>query len=251
MNSEPALIHPEWSAPSAIAACCTTREGGVSHTPWNSLNLGDHVGDLLENVNQNRALLAKKAGFQNENLAWLRQVHGTDVAEVTSRNVGNCPAADASFTREPGLVCAILTADCLPVIMCDRAGTVVGAAHAGWRSLCGGVLENLISRMNVPAHELIAWMGPAIGPEQFEVGPEVRDAFVAYSPSAKRAFTRERARPGHFMADIFELARQRLAAAGVQAFDGGGLCTHTDERRFYSYRRDGQTGRMATLVWIR
>lgn len=251
MNSEPALIRPEWAAPGTVAACSTTRKEGVSCAPWNSLNLGDHVGDDQNHVIQNRALLAQKAGFQSESLAWLRQVHGTDVAEITSQNVSDCPAADASFTREPGLVCAILTADCLPVIICDRAGTLVGAAHAGWRSLCGGVLENLISRMNVPAHELIAWMGPAIGPEQFEVGPEVRDAFVAYSPSAKRAFASERARPGHFMADIFELARQRLAAVGVQAVDGGGICTYTDERRFYSYRRDGQTGRMATLVWIR
>jgi YfiH family protein len=251
MNSDLALIRPEWAAPGTVAACSTTREGGVSHAPWNSLNLGDHVDDHQKHVNQNRALLAQKAGFQSENLAWLRQVHGTDVVEVTSQSVGECPAADASFTREPGLVCAILTADCLPVVLCDRAGTVVGAAHAGWRSLCGGVLENLISGMNVPAHELIAWMGPAIGPEQFEVGPEVRDAFVAFSSSAKRAFTTNGARPGHYMADIFGLARQRLTTAGVPAVYGGGLCTFTDQRRFYSYRRDGQTGRMATLVWMR
>jgi YfiH family protein len=251
MNSELSLIHPEWPAPPTISAVSTTRTGGVSHAPWHSFNLGDHVGDLPEHVNQNRALLAQKARFQIENLAWLRQVHGTDVVEMTSQNVGECPASDASFTREPGLVCAILTADCLPVVLCDRAGTLVGAAHAGWRSLCGGVLENLISKMNVPAHELIAWMGPAIGPEQFEVGPEVRDAFVGCSPSAKQAFTTDGARPGHYMADIFRLARQRLTAAGVQAIYGGELCTFTNERRFYSYRRDGQTGRMATLVWIR
>lgn len=250
MNSELPLINPEWLAPATVMACCTTRAGGVSKSPWRALNLGDHVGDAAKDVQKNRELLADRCGFQDQNVAWLRQVHSTNVFEITRQTVNDWPEADASFTREPGLVCAILTADCLPVVLCDQAGTVVGAAHAGWRSLCGGVLENLIARMNVPAHRLIAWMGPAIGPDKFEVGPEVRDAFVSNHPAAREAFTIEGARSGHYMADIYKLAQHRLNGAGIQAVSGGGLCTVTDAARFYSYRRDGQTGRMTTLIWI-
>jgi YfiH family protein len=251
MKSELTLINPEWPVPARVAALTTTRVGGVSNPPWDTFNLGSHVGDIAESVHENRALLARAAGFQEQNVAWLRQVHGVDVVEVTHQNVNDCPEADASFTREPGLVCAILSADCLPVVMCDQEGSLVGAAHAGWRSLCGGVLENLIAGMNVPEHKLVAWIGPAIGPDKFEVGPEVRDAFITHHSDAHEAFTGDGARPGHYMADIFKLARQRLEASGVEAVFGGGLCTVADERRFYSYRRDGQTGRMATLVWMR
>ncbi|HTN32841.1 MAG TPA: peptidoglycan editing factor PgeF [Marinobacter sp.] len=251
MSSELSLIKPEWPAPGKVTAFTTTRTGGVSGPPWNSLNLGDHVDDSAEDVRENRALLAQVSGLQERNVAWLRQVHGVDVAEITHQNINDYPEADASFTREPGLACAILSADCLPVVLCDQTGSLVGAAHAGWRSLCGGVLENLITRMEVPAHRLIAWLGPAIGPNKFEVGPEVRDAFIAYHSAANGAFVAEGAKAGHYMADIYELARQRLQAAGVRIVSGGGLCTVTDATRFYSYRRDGQTGRMATLVWMR
>jgi hypothetical protein len=194
--------------------------------------------------------LAQQAGLKEANIGWLNQVHGTDVVELSPGNIQTVPDADASYTRHPGIACAILTADCLPVILADRAGTVVGAAHAGWRSLCGGVLENLIDAMAVEPTELVAWLGPAIGPQKFEVGPEVREAFVAANPESDEAFTSEGARQGHYLADIYHLARIRLMAAGMMDIHGVGLCTVSDTDRFYSYRRDGQTGRMATLVWF-
>jgi len=250
MISEQAVLRPDWSAPANVHALCTTRQGGVSQPPWNTLNLGGHVGDDPEGVDTNRQRLAEFAGLETRRIAWLNQVHGTNVVEVTNENVASVPEADASFTREPGIACAILTADCLPVVLCDRTGTVVGAAHAGWRSLCGGVLENLVKAMAVPGGELMAWLGPAIGPKQFEVGPEVRDAFLAHDPDAASAFTEEGARPRHYLADIYQLARQRLASAGVCSVSGGSLCTVRDRDWFFSYRRDGRTGRMATLIWM-
>lgn len=250
MISEQAVLRPGWSAPGNVQALCTTRQGGVSQSPWDSLNLGSHVGDNPDHVQINRQRLADFTGLDASRIAWLNQVHGTSVVEITTDNVTTVPEADASFTREPGIACAILTADCLPVVLCDRTGSVVGAAHAGWRSLCGGVLENLTSAMTVPGDELIAWLGPAIGPKRFEVGPEVRDEFLSHDPDAARAFTEEGARPGHYLADIYLLARQRLAGAGVRSVSGGSLCTVRDRDWFFSYRRDGQTGRMATLIWF-
>ncbi|WP_417568303.1 peptidoglycan editing factor PgeF [Marinobacter sp.] len=250
MNSELPLIEPIWPVQAGVRAFCTTRIGGVSLPPWDSLNLGDHVGDRRGDVLENRSQLARQAGLGPGSLAWLSQIHGTRVVEVARGNLNRLPEADASFTRELGIACVILTADCLPVILADRNGRVVGAAHAGWRSLCGGVLENLVEAMAVQPEELLAWMGPAIGPGQFEVGPEVRDAFLAVDPRASSAFAEAGARPGHFMADIYQLAYQRLQNAGVNAVHGGGFCTVTDAARFYSYRRDRQTGRMATLVWL-
>jgi YfiH family protein len=248
MSSDLQLITPDWLAPANVRAFSSTRQGGVSATPWDHLNLGDHVGDRPLHVTENRQRLAGYLDLPAQSFAWLNQVHGTVVVKVTAQNLSQLPSADASFTREPGVVCAILTADCLPVILCDRAGTVVGAAHAGWRSLCGGVLENLIAQMAEPAENLMAWLGPAIGPGQFEVGPEVRQAFVSHSPQASNAFATQGARSGHFMADIYQLAKQRLQQAGVNSIKGGGFCTVSDSNRFYSYRRDGQTGRMATLI---
>ena len=244
------LIHQQWPAPANVGALCTTREGGISQPPWDSLNLGCHVGDNPEHVQKNRLRLAHQAGLKANRIGWLNQVHGTEGAELTPGNVQTIPDADASFTRHPGIACAILTADCLPVILADQAGTVVGAAHAGWRSLCGGVLENLVAAMAVDPSELVAWLGPAIGPQKFEVGPEVREAFVANNPESGEALTSEGAREGHYLADIYHLASIRLAAAGVMNVHGGGFCTVSDKARFYSYRRDGQTGRMATLVWL-
>lgn len=244
-----ALIHPVWQAPANIRAVCTTRAGGSSQPPWASLNLGGHVGDEPEHVLQNRKRLADACGLQPDVFGWLNQVHGTDVVDLSSGDICAIPDADASFTRAAGKACVILTADCLPVILCDRNGTTVAAAHAGWRSLCGGVLENLVRRMGLPGSTLMAWLGPAIGPNAFEVGPEVRAAFMAQDPQAETAFSLLGARKGHYMADIYALAQQRLETLGVTNISGGGLCTVADSKRFYSYRRDGQTGRMATVIW--
>ncbi|ERP96478.1 hypothetical protein Q666_04725 [Marinobacter sp. ES-1] len=250
MIAEHDVLRPDWPAPRRVRALCTTRKGGVSRPPWHSLNLGDHVGDNPGHVLENRQTLARFAGLDGNRIGWLNQVHGTEVVELTPATVGSRPDADASFTRIPGMACAILTADCLPVLLADRRGTVVGAAHAGWRSLCGGVLENLVAAMAVEPSELVAWMGPAIGPKQFEVGPEVREAFIEQSPEAASAFKSAGARPGHFMADIYHLARQRLRHAGVSSLSGGSLCTVRDQDWFFSYRRDGQTGRMASIIWL-
>ncbi|WP_372966294.1 peptidoglycan editing factor PgeF [Marinobacter sp.] len=250
MISESLVLRPEWRAPDKVKALSTTRKGGVSRPPWESLNLGGHVGDNPKHVEQNRQLLARFIGLGANKIGWLNQVHGTRVAEMTSETLNSCPDADASFTRQKGIVCAILTADCLPVILADRKGEVVGAAHAGWRGLCDGVLENLIDAMAVDPSELIAWFGPSIGPKSFEVGPEVRAAFVERQAESVNAFTEQGARSGHFVANIYQLARLRLRRAGVSTVYGGSLCTVMDDAWFYSFRRDGQTGRMATLVWI-
>lgn len=250
MTIESNALKPDWSAPDRVRAISTTRAGGVSVRPWNSLNLGSHVEDNPEHVQENRQRLAESTGLDSALIGWLNQVHGTEAVELTANNVGQTVKADASYTRHPGIACAILTADCLPVILADSEGTVVGAAHCGWRSLCGGVIENLVSAMAVAPEALQAWLGPAIGPDSFEVGPEVRDAFLDHDPKAVHAFRAEGARPGHFMADIYALATLRLNHLGVSVVTGGGLCTVQNPDLFFSYRRDGQTGRMATLVWL-
>ncbi len=247
MISELDLIRPDWPAPDRVRAASTTRLGGVSKPPWHSLNLGIHVQDDAQHVTENRARLASELALEQGVFGWLSQVHGTDLVTLP---VDGIPEADASTTTQAGQVCAILTADCLPVLLCDRAGTQVAAAHAGWRGLCAGILEQVIASFAAPAAEIIAWLGPAIGPGQFEVGPEVRDAFMVADARAAEAFSASGARPGHFMADIYCLARQRLENTGVTAVYGGDLCTASDPQRFYSYRRDGQTGRMATLIWL-
>ena len=220
----------------------TTRAGGASIAPWDSLNLGDHVGDDPAHVAANRARLRQHLPAEP---GWLRQVHSARVIEL-GRDAN--PEADASFTREPGRVCAVLTADCLPALFCDRAGSVVAAAHAGWRGLADGVLEATVAAMQVEPGEILVWMGAAIGPQAFEVGDEVRQAFVDRHPEAAAAFVPHA--PGKWFADIFALARIRLSHAGVRAIHGGGRCTFTESERFYSYRRDGVTGRMAALVWL-
>ncbi len=250
MTIESDALKPDWPAPDRVQAISTTRAGGVSGRPWNSLNLGVHVEDAPDHVQENRRRLAESLKLDSARIGWLNQVHGTAVVELTPNNVGQTAEADASYTRHPGIACAILTADCLPVILADREGTVVGAAHCGWRSLCGGVIENLVSEMAVAPETLQAWLGPAIGPDSFEVGPEVREAFLDHDPKAVHAFTAEGARPGHFMADIYALATLRLNHLGVSNVTGGGLCTVQGPDRFFSYRRDGRTGRMATLIWL-
>jgi YfiH family protein len=239
------LILPDWPAPARVKSLMTTRAGGVSHAPWASLNLGDHVGDDPAHVVANRARLHRHLPAEP---GWLKQVHSARVVEL-GREPN--PEADASFTRTPGQVCAVLTADCLPVLFCDRAGSVVAAAHAGWRGLAGGVLEATIAAMNVPPGDILAWMGAAIGPQAFEVGDDVRLAFVAQHPEADIAFVPHPASvPGKWLADIYQLARIRLSRAGVKAVYGGGRCTFNEAATFYSYRRDGVTGRMASLIWL-
>lgn len=235
------LILPDWPAPPQVHACTTTRLGGVSTGPYASLNLGNHVGDDPAHVTENRARLRRGLALPAEPL-WLTQVHGIAVTE----GQGGC--ADASVAFAPGTVCTVLTADCLPLLLCDRAGTAVAAVHAGWRGLLAGVIEAAVARLGVPASELLVWLGPAIGPEAFEVGEEVRTAFVTEDAAAVVAFRPSPA--GRWLADIYALARLRLARCGVNAVYGGELCTFSDARHFYSYRRDGITGRMASLIWL-
>ncbi|MBH3432451.1 peptidoglycan editing factor PgeF [Pseudomonas citronellolis] len=240
--TSPWLI-PDWPAPANVRACVSTRAGGVSQAPFDSFNLGDHVGDEPAAVAENRRRLEQAQGCRP---AWLSQVHGIEVVEADPSRVAT---ADASWSATPGIACAVLTADCLPTLFCDRAGTRVAAAHAGWRGLAGGVLEATLDRLAVPADEVLVWLGPAIGPQAFEVGPEVREAFLADHAEAAAAFVPS-VNAGRYMADIYQLARIRLAARGVTAVYGGGLCTFSDAERFYSYRRNPRTGRQASLVWL-
>ena len=233
---------PDWPAPAGVKACVTTRAGGVSLAPFDSLNLGDHVDDSPEAVAENRRRLTDHFSIQP---AWLKQVHGIAVAHADPSLTAT---ADASWTATPGIACTAMTADCLPALFCDRVGTRVAAAHAGWRGLAAGVLEATLDSLAVPPEEVLVWLGPAIGPQAFEVGPEVRETFVEQLPEAAKAFVPSQ-NAGKFMADIYELARLRLAARGVTAVYGGGFCTVTDPR-FFSYRRSPRTGRFASLVWL-
>ena len=239
-------IVPDWPAPARVGSLSTTRLGGVSGGAFASLNLGTHVGDDPAAVAANRDAVGRRTGARP---VWLNQVHGVRVVDAAEADGSHPPEADAAFARRPGVACAVMTADCLPVLFCDDAGTVVAAAHAGWRGLLDGVLEATVAAMGVPGETLMAWLGPAIGPAAFEVGGEVREAFVRRAPQAAAAF--RPAPGGKWLADIYLLARQRLAGQGVARVYGGGLCTVSDGERFFSYRRDGQTGRMASLVWLR
>ncbi|AXS80213.1 peptidoglycan editing factor PgeF [Dechloromonas sp. HYN0024] len=236
------LLVPDWPAPARVRAVQTGRAGGCSRAPWDSFNLGDHVGDDPAAVAANRATL--RARLPAEPL-WLSQVHGNVV--VDARNPDTVEA-DAAFARQSGVVCVVMTADCLPVLFCDQGGAVVAAAHAGWRGLVGGVLEATVAAMDVPADQLLVWLGPAIGPSAFEVGDEVRAAFVADDPGSGEAFVRHG--PGKWLADLYGLARRRLQRIGVPAIYGGEACTVSQPDHYFSYRRDGVTGRMATLIWL-
>jgi YfiH family protein len=230
----------------------TLRHGGVSGGPGFSLNLGDHVGDEVSAVAANRALLRTNLPAEP---FWLRQVHGVrclDAAETPENT-----EADASFTRQRGVVCSVLTADCLPVLFCDEAASVVAAAHAGWRGLAAGVIESTVTAMGVPPQTLMAWLGPAIGPAAFEVGDEVRATFIAHDPAAANAFVASE--PGKWLCDIYQLATQRLHALGIRRvaspekgipFGHADFCTVRDRGNFFSYRRDGVTGRMASSIWL-
>lgn len=242
------LIRPDWAAPACVHAVATTRNGGASRAPWSALNLGDHVGDDPATVLHNRELLRDALELPGDP-AWLQQVHGTAV--VDAARAGEREAADASWTTSRGVVCAVLTADCLPVLFCNRAGTHVAAAHAGWRGLAAGVLESTVAWLaadGVRPDSLLAWLGPAIGPATYEVGDEVREAFLRADPGAGSAF--RPGRPGHWRLDLYGAARQRLRRAGVTAISGGNFCTLAEPERFFSHRRDGVTGRQATLVWL-
>ena len=241
----PEWIVPRWPAPSRVHAVSTTRLGGVSRPPHDALNLADHVGDDPRAVAVNRGLLEQSLRLPSTP-AWLRQVHGTqavDAARVTAP-----VAADAAYAFEPGVICAVLTADCLPVLLCDRGGQAVAAAHAGWRGLAAGVIEQTIAVLPAPGDELMAWLGPAISAEAYVVGEDVRETFITHDPAAETAF--RPAAGGGWHADLYRLARQRLRSHGVTAVHGGGFCTWQDPIRFYSYRRDGVTGRMASLIWL-
>lgn len=238
-------IAPEWAAPANVRALATTRGGGVSRPPYAGLNLGQHVGDDGIAVRRNREIVsALLPGVP----CWLEQVHGTDVADADAPRVIEPVRADAAIARRPASVCVVMTADCLPVLLCDTAGSVVAAVHAGWRGLAAGVLEAALGRMGCAPASVMAWLGPAIGPAHFEVGDEVRARFVTADAAAASAFVPGRVR-GKWMADLYALARLRLAAAGVTQVSGGNLCTYADQARFYSYRRDGVTGRFASLIW--
>jgi YfiH family protein len=236
-------IEPVWPAPPRVKALVTTRNGGVSGGPYTSLNLGTRVGDDPQAVTENRARLSARLPSEPR---WLQQVHGIDV--VQADRAAEEPTADAAFTRIAGVVCAVQIADCLPVLFCDREGTRVAAAHAGWRGLSAGVLERTVSALGVSPDELIAWLGPAIGPQKFEVGADVFETFTTDDAAAMAAF--RPLREAKWLADLYALARHRLSRAGMTAVFGGGLCTFSDPLRFFSHRRDRVTGRHGALIWI-
>ena len=240
----PLWISAEWPAPANVRTCITTRRGGCSQGPWKGFNLGSHVGDEVSHVAANRAELQRVLGCAP---AWLNQTHSTHLVKADATQVLD---ADASWTNERNIACTVMTADCLPVLFCNKDGTRVAAAHAGWRGLLDGILEQTIRGMGSPGYSLMAWLGPAIGSQEFEVGPEVRAAFISADAQSAAAFLPS-ARAGHYLADIYLLARQRLANAGVTAVYGGDLCTVSEPARYFSYRRDGQTGRFASLIWLR
>ena len=242
MSLAETLIVPDWPAPPQVRTIQTTRQGGLSKAPYDSLNFGMHVGDDAYTVAANRNLLNTLVPSEP---VWLEQVHGTAV--LMAETAGCAPRADACITRRTNAVCAVMTADCLPVFLCDDVGTVAGVTHAGWRGLADGVIEETIIAMDVPTSSMMAWLGPAIGPQAFEVGPEVREVFMRHDPASEFAFS---AHGDKYLADLYLLARQRLLSLGIQRIYGGNFCTYTDAERFFSYRRDGRTGRMASLIWL-
>jgi len=239
------IIVPQWPMPAGVGACSSTRVGGVSASPWDSLNLGAHCGDNPEYVEENRRRFYEASALPSRPV-WLEQVHGNTVLTLTGGEYDS-KRADASYSNKPGLVCAVMTADCLPVLFCNQAGTEVAAAHAGWRGLCDGVLEQTVAQFQDKPESILAWLGPAIGPQAFEVGPEVREAFMDKDAKADSAF-----RPAgeKYFADIYQLARQRLANLGVTQVFGGERCTLSEKDDFFSYRRDRTTGRMASFIWL-
>ena len=238
------FIRPDWSAPSRVNAVTTIRASGVSAAPWDSFNLADHVGDAISAVTENRRRLVDTLQLPTSP-NWLRQVHGTNV--VVDRWLPGC-VGDAAYAQRTGVVCAVLTADCLPLLMCDQTGTQIAAVHAGWRGLAAGVIEATLERFSGDRADIMVWFGPAIGPTAFEVGEDVVEALTATDPDARRAFAP--CGSSRWLADLYALARQRLRGGGVTQIYGGEWCTFSDPHRFYSFRRDGVTGRMASLIWL-
>ncbi len=239
------FLTANWPAPNHIKAITTTRNGGQSIAPYDSLNLGDHVGDDPVLVTSNRQILIKNAYLPSEPL-WLKQTHSINAIDANQWQPE--VEADAIMSNSPNIVCAVMTADCLPVLITDRTGSQVAAVHAGWRGLQAGIIENTLAKFKAPPSEIMVWLGPAIGPRAFEVGPEVRAAFLAVDPLAESVFVSTHA--DRYLADIYQLARRRLTARGITAIYGGDYCTFGEKQRFFSFRRDGVTGRMATLIWI-
>ena len=241
------LIAPDWPAPPSVRAMTTTRSGGESGFPYDSLNLGTCTGDAPAVVARNRARVRTSLGLDHEP-CWLDQVHGSNV--VRAARYDCAPRADASVGEVGSPPCVVLTADCLPIVLCDTSGTRVGIAHAGWRGLASGVIAHCIEFMDRPGRDLLAWLGPAIGPESYEVGSEVRDACLTAAPGARSAFVPSPVRTGHWRANLYAIAACQLASMGVEDTYGGGYCTYGDRHRFFSHRRDGVTGRFATLAWL-
>lgn len=236
-------IRPDWPAPANVHTFITTRNGGFSQGPWGSFNLGSACGDNPQHVEKNRRLLA---GLLPSEPRWLRQVHGTSVVGWDGAILPGIEA-DAIVSKQVGQVCAVLTADCLPVLFCNEAGTHIAAAHAGWRGLAAGVLETTVLAMECKPAELMVWMGPAIGPRAFEVGKDVYDAFTSLNAENSIAFKPYRDR---WLADIYQLAGMALKRMGITRISGGQHCTFEEQGRFFSYRRDGETGRMASVIWL-
>ena len=241
------IIEAAWNAPSRVRAVTTTRQGGVSPAPYDSFNLATHVGDNPQRVKHNRQSLAEQLALPGP-VQWLQQVHGTKL--VAANPGGDIPQADAVWTDKAGLVCAVMTADCLPVLLCESRGRWVAAVHAGWRGLAAGIVAAAIEQLRQPDEKVSAWLGPAIGPAHFEVGAEVREAFIKRDGSTESCFKPSPKHDGRFLADLYALARCQLQRVDVSQVEGGQYCTYADPGHFYSYRRDGVTGRMATLIWI-
>ncbi|HGJ5864863.1 MAG TPA: purine nucleoside phosphorylase YfiH [Arsenophonus nasoniae] len=241
------LIYPNWPQPETVMACSTTRIGGDSLSPYDSFNLGLHVGDQPRLVIQNCNSLMKIAQLPTQP-SWLNQVHGTRIIDLAKEKKGNLQA-DAAYSCELGQVCVVMTADCLPVLLCNEQGTEIAAVHAGWRGLCDGILEKAIKQFRSPPRALMAWLGPAISAEKFEVGREVRSAFIENHAELAQGF--KASDNGKYLADLYLLARLKLNAIGVKHVYGGSYCTMSEPKRFFSYRRDGVTGRMASLIWLK
>lgn len=243
--SHPDWIVPDWPAPARVRAFATTRPGGVSEGEYASLNLGTGGGDDPGRVARNRLVLREHLPEMPD---WLAQRHGVEVARLGRERAAEPAVADGAVTSAPRRVCAVLTADCMQLLLCDAAGTQVGAVHAGWRGMAAGVIESGVRALGVEPSRVLAWMGPTIGPRAFEVGPEVREAFLATDPGAGEAFAPYN--PGKYLADLYQLARRRLERCGVTHIHGGGFCTFTERDRFFSYRREKKSGRMGAFIWL-
>ena len=239
-------LQPQWPAPSKIKSYTSTRLGGFSRAPYDSFNLANHVGDELFNVRQNRQLLKSQLHIPSDP-CWLNQVHSTKVIQI-EQPLREAVEADASFTRKLSIVCAVLTADCLPLLVCDKKGTTIASIHAGWRGLAGGVIDKTIAALDLPSSQLLVWLGPAISQSCFEVGNEVKEKFDRLDYNTDKAFCQKA--DGKWLLDIYQIARANLNDLGIENIYGGDQCTFRQGDKFFSYRRDGITGRMASIIWM-